>query len=299
LETPSPFFQIQNRSREVLRRLYTTPPEHLYHYTSGDGLHGILRSGHLRGSNFSFMNDRAEFTYGIRLLHTAAEDRLRSHGENDDWAQRFFELVLASAMPTDFDLYLSCFCEKGDLLSQWRGYGGQDSRYCIKFNAERLGQMSDMVSPLVKVVYDRDRQKELLDYLIDEHMAGLRPAMEKASDLENLLQIATRCLYACSIIPLAFFKDDAFAEEHEWRSILFCRPGEYTETIDFASSSGFMKPFIPLLRGRSDTDRLPAVEVIAGASRLPEQALKAARLMLMRYGYADVPVTSSRVPLSG
>jgi hypothetical protein len=299
METPSPFFQVQDRSREVLRQLYGKPPAYLYHYTTGDGLHGILRSRHLRGSNFSFLNDRAEFTYGLRLLHSAAEDRLRTHGGTDDWARRFFELVLASTMPTEFDLYLSCFCEKGDLLSQWRGYGGQDSRYCLKLDTSRLGHVHEMASPLVKVVYDPDHQRELLNFLIDKHIEGIRPTAEAAPDLEALLHLATRCLYACSIIPLAFFKDESFAEEHEWRSVLFCRPGDYVENLDFASSSGFMKPFIPLLRGKAENDRLPVASVIAGASRLPDQALKSARLMLTRYGYIDVPVEPSRVPLSG
>ena len=281
------------RARELLKRWQRPAPAMLFHYTSGEGLLGILESGVLRGSNFSFMNDRSEFMYGVKLLQQRTEEREAS--EQDDLARKFYRAFRSASAPTAVDVYLTCFCEEEDLLSQWRGYGNADARYCICFDSYGLTGAREDVSSIAEVIYERDRQIELLDLVFDEHLAWLR-ADSAQGDEAAAIERATQCMYQCSLIPLAFFKDDSFREEHEWRCVVVGTTASFATCVGFAGAFGIMKPFLPLLRG--STTRLPVTSVIAGASRFPAQAEKAATLILRRFGYNDVCVHASKVPLS-
>lgn len=284
------------RARHLLDGLRTTEPSNLFHYTSGFGLHGILHDGALRGSNFSFMNDRSEFTYGIQLLQTLVKQRLSE--TSDELERRFCERILTSNVATDVDVYLTCFCEKGDLLSQWRGYGSPNARYCICFDPTGFSKTRDDVSPILHVVYNQDRQREILDFVFREHLAGLRSACSVVVTGNDVIDDTVQCLYNCSLVPLAFFKDASFEEEDEWRCVAIAHSSDFTSCIDFGSIDGMMKPNLPLLRGTT-TGRLPIKHVIAGASRWPNQSEKSAALMLARFEYGNVAVKPSRIPLSG
>jgi DUF2971 family protein len=288
-----PFEQIQEASRGLLNQLFAPAPESLFHYTSGEGLLGILRSGVLRGSNYAFMNDRSEFTYGASLLREVVEER--SKHPHDDVDQDYYEAILRADTPIVSELYLSCFCTKGDLLSQWRGYGIQNSRYCLRFSPDQLEAIHG-ASPVVPVLYDRSRQRVLLNALLDRHLEGLYSVA--SAERHAFFYLMASCTYACCLGAFALLKDDSFEEEHEWRSMLLVRPGEYEDRLVFAPAAGLIKPTLPLLRA-SDGDKLPLREIICGASANPEQAVRAAKLMLAHYKYSAICVTPSRIPLSG
>jgi hypothetical protein len=85
---------------------------------------------------------------------------------------RFYEGVVGMEPAIAADLYLTCFCEEGDLLSQWRGYGGNDGRYCIQFDASRLWGTHGLVSPLVALPDVQNRHILILDDILDRHVRG-------------------------------------------------------------------------------------------------------------------------------
>ena len=68
----------------------------------------------------------------------------------------------------DDDEYIACFCENGDLLSQWRGYGAIGNGYALGFAAKHVG-MTDRPSnntPQTRsrtVIYDQKKQKTRLN----------------------------------------------------------------------------------------------------------------------------------------
>src|ERR1043165_426819 len=103
-------------SHNTLRPL----PSSVYHYTCGAGLHGILSSNTLRGSNFAFMNDRSAFSYGIEMVRTKLLNTAQQIPDAN--VKRAFLLAHKLLEQPPCDVYLTCFCEASDLLSQWRGY---------------------------------------------------------------------------------------------------------------------------------------------------------------------------------
>jgi hypothetical protein len=219
------------------------------------------------------------------------EERAQSPLEETD--QDYYEAILRSRNPIVSDLYLVCFCAERDLLSQWRGYGGAGSRYCIQFDPAGFTKLHG-ASPLLPVLYDRNEQRKLLNDVLDAHLNGI--AGHSGYD-PKFYDTAASCTYACCMAAFALFKDWAFREEQEWRCVLLVRPEHLLDKLDFWSSNGVVKPTLPLVRGEGE--RLPITEIVCGASAWPDQALRSAKLLATRFGYAGVPVVPSGVPLAG
>src|SRR5580658_3744526 len=88
--------------------------DRLFHYTSADGLDGILRSKQLWCTDYRFLDDPSEFIYARQVLKA----RLKSHDE--ELSKIFFEkekFILGVAPH-----YVASLCEDGDMLDLWRGY---------------------------------------------------------------------------------------------------------------------------------------------------------------------------------
>jgi len=91
------------------------------------------------------MNDRSEFQYAKGVLWAVLDYFLVGTPET---VVRNFVTRLRDPQHVDrVDLYITCFCEQEDLLSQWRGYGNEESRYCIRFDTARLRRTAPEVSP--------------------------------------------------------------------------------------------------------------------------------------------------------
>src|ERR1700704_3052112 len=95
------------------------PPRILYHYTDAQGLLSMLQGRSLWATDAAFMNDPGELRYGYTLLEKIVQDRLTG---------RRARLVLEAIQWALDDkirnarVYVASFCERDDLLSQWRGY---------------------------------------------------------------------------------------------------------------------------------------------------------------------------------
>jgi len=273
---------------EECGRTFAKLPDKLYHYTSGPGLFGILGSGAMWGTNFAFMNDRSEFQYGVTLTRgclLAAGALLPDSGVRRSLAvaQKVLEMPPC-------DVYLTCFCEDGDLLSQWRGYGSPGSRYCIEFDASRLPRVAG-VAPLANVVYDEGMHRTLLLRLIELMVEAVGDLPISA---EGDIRAAASLIASAAVPVLTRFKDHAFHEEKEWRCVRITWHTEPAE-VEFCDVGGMMRPYQVLVKS---SGQLPILRVIAGASRSEVQAIRSARLMLRHFGYPpDVEVVGSSVPL--
>ena len=96
----------------------------LFHYTTRDNLWNILESNSFYARHIRFSNDSAEYNIGKKEVEAIGNEGKELTDLND--------------------CYMVCFCEKDDILSQWREYarGGvslelnftQDTFYTIMCN---------------------------------------------------------------------------------------------------------------------------------------------------------------------
>lgn len=269
-------------------------PGNLYHYTSASGLFGILNSGILRASNFSYLNDATEVRYGESIVREALADFIR---ESSGRSKTILEATATTLdqLGSHLEFYMTCFCVESDLLSQWRGYGSTTGRFCISFETEELFyQTPSLKYHLDRVTYERTEQLDKIKTIISR-------AVKAAQEMEQLDAAAQKecakgicgVLFDKLIREICFFKHPGFSEEREWRAV---HEFEDASKIRFEPSGGSIRPYVELFSGAGDQPTLPISRIVVGSSHLAQQSKKSVQLLLTARGYADVNITESGIP---
>lgn len=264
------------------------PPTNVYHYTTSAGFYGIVTQRALRATNYSFLNDPTELTYGRSVVRNV----LAQEGVQ---GTEFGEFVRAVAKAVDdqalSEVYVACFTELGDDLSQWRAYGvTSNTRYAIGFDTVPLTQLQ-VTSGYVgfaQVLYDQILQESVLKemLLLAYKFAQDHSTMERSYFAEATAKEIGR------ILPL--LKSPAYHAEREWRLVLI-NSADQVAAIEFDPSRGAIRPYIVL--PFTAEQPLPIASLRVMAPNRPEPALKAAGLVLRKNGLQVVPV-NSEVPFA-
>ena len=284
----------------------------LYHYTSQHGLLGILCSQAVWATNTHFLNDPTEFVHALAFARAMA-----SRAYDDDYSQYFGAALYRSLdhMQGE-DLYVSSFSEKPDLLSQWRGYCPGGSGYCIGFDQELMAEYcEEQEIRLAKCLYEHDDQLGAVANIIstareffpsipftEEKFYSL-PIEEKLDSMaelkrqldDDLKSDGDRVIErACELLSglASLFKHEGFHEEAEWR-IIASRP---TQEVCFRPGPSYVIPFISLDFLKAKPRALK--RVIVGPNPNQSRAVKAAKILVERYGYNADIVTSSAIPFN-
>src|ERR1700683_5599994 len=95
------------------------PTKALYHYTSADGLLGIMQTKKIWATSVQHLNDAQEYKYGLGLLREELDARLNA--ERGPRNERYGELSKSLQSEGGGPIYVACLLDQGDFLSQWRG----------------------------------------------------------------------------------------------------------------------------------------------------------------------------------
>lgn len=194
----------------VIEELLAEQPDSpIYHYTSNDGFLGIIQTKTLWATKLHYLNDSTEFAYAIGLVKENLNDRLR---RKDDPCNDFYKKAIADLHSIeDVHIFVACFSEMGDLLSQWRGYCPNSVGYSIALDFTQLQEaMVKENFRLVRCVYNEERQRAIVDDLI---------ASEAESVDQTSVQVASMHLIHRIPEVAPALKHPQFAEEREWRLV--------------------------------------------------------------------------------
>lgn len=298
----------------------------LYHYTTPEGLLGILNSGQLWATHPAYLNDSRELEYGLEGLIDLADsyvqefemklhpsrtpNGLKSAQDRKALMRGALAFVrdndkMKSFFRHDMAPFISCLSKARDQLSQWRGYS-RGGGYAIRFNSSVLESRLLQVDPdgeavpgasavfLVPVSYDIDDcNSPLCDALDDyvEEMIALLPA----SGLPISIDEETRNTYGDPVIKLfslimlliSRVKSDKFKEEQEFRIY-----GGVEETFYSPSILGL----IPRTAFRFNTEAVR--EIIVGPGEFSEMKKPSLERYLKRNRdrYPDVYISLSEIP---
>jgi hypothetical protein len=241
------------------KRLQGPTPDVLWHYTDAEGAKGIIETQELWATDALFMNDPSELQLVKAMFeHMTQDDDVLVPYLTTDTERDAFKAALNEELngpASDFGIYAVCFCEDGDLLSQWRSYGRRGGGYALGLDGEAVESVSDATFPFsfFKVVYDHKRHFEGAKSILIE---GLQPLLDFApkDDDERMsgVQMAGWLIgnraaeFGCRI------KHAAFEEEQEWR--LLHRPnGGAVDRVEFprcfrATERGLL-PFVKINLG--------------------------------------------------
>ncbi|MEM5425095.1 DUF2971 domain-containing protein [Paraburkholderia ferrariae] len=279
----------------------------LYHYTTADGLKSILASRDFWATSITHLNDSSELEYGLNLfLHRVA--KLKDERKNEAVSQFAAAIDERFKFPTGllFPAYVVCFCENGNLLSQWRGYGSGGGGYSIGLSpavgATLEGKSMTLdqgILHLRQVIYDTSEQAALLDELLH----GLVPVLEQCGASMHPEQFRVEVMEAV-IIDLQMhladllpcFKSHTFSEEQEWRYIYFASR-EPMRNRQFRVRDGNFVPYVSLRLLDADQGPLEVSEVVCGPTLNSELSTRTVWQLTNAYGHENVSVLASGIPL--
>lgn len=302
-------------------RYHSKPPRILYHYTDAAGLLGMLKTRRLWATNSSFMNDPTEMEYAARVIRETTREEAANYPAA--FAKRLtkeVEFYLATYAPPHNDEYVTCFCQNGDLLSQWRGYGALGGGYALGFHSRYLGVMNayeglsdndDLTHAILKpvlrkVLYDYKRQKSLVGRLVRalfDWEVRRRPSRRRGAGNADADDDVWSDFNWCVSEFVNCFKDPAYSEEQEWRVIQYgrnmasekfvqthfrARGNRVVEYVELDASIGKKQP------------RLPLKQIRYGPTLDPRVTERGLWLLCQQYGYDNsIQIERSTVPFSG
>jgi hypothetical protein len=289
----------------------------IYHYTSSNGLLGIIENSELWLTNTAFVNDTSECKALIEEMNLSHDVRFSNKHVIEAW-ERFKQ------NPKGTDTYITSFSKGEDnILEQFRAYGN----FRIGFDANKLRENPFNI---FSCVYNKE---EIYDWIVEKSNL-------KEWD-ENLLDDMAKSGAAFSLVYAASrkYKNHYYRNENEVRLIVtshhtwepytnspsmfqneppihyrynskysFSVP--YVKYIQFEKNIDYYtklqsKTYVELKREKlSNEDKLerkllPITEVLIGPMPHIREAVLACQILLNDNGYTSVPVKLSKIPYRG
>lgn len=280
--------------------------ELLYHYCDVAAFESIIRTNALWLSPFRQSNDSEE---GVRAQKMLIDLALK-YGLSDDEVAEFRQTL--SYQPLFQDCYGLCLSERGDLLSQWRGYAADGAGFSIGFDPEVLhalppfpnvnNSVFGVTDPkLHRVLYAEDEQIQELkpwfdsmkDHVKDGCLAVLGSLNEVAtSEISNLVRanLELRRKLTEGLDRLYKIKGHAFREEQEWRlvSLAYQLSGF---SFKYRISRGVLIPYLEYpMPNRSQAQSVISHVYLGPKNRT---SLYIVRMLLNQFDLEDVTVCNS------
>ncbi|MDP9098309.1 MAG: DUF2971 domain-containing protein [Verrucomicrobiota bacterium] len=299
---------VQSTHYDFIRRLKKDEKGEplFFHYSDLTGLKGIVTEHDLWLTHALFCNDEAELNFGITI---AREEIAKLRKEKPLAARKeqyLAELDASLKRPLTESVYICCFCEGDDMLSQWRAYGGNGNGVSIRLDAYEFenyaGEQPYGFLRIWNVFYEEPQQRSLMRDAVERTYQNYKAAavseiVRKAKDIIDFF------------VPT--FKHSGFSGEQEWRMIFVPSPASAVKPryraarellIPYFSLKDLVASRNPPSRRKTKKPknqwRLPILQVCIGPSRHRDLNRGAAQSLLSDGGY-DVPVIASHTPYRG
>lgn len=290
--------------------LGSVPP--LFHYTGAHGVRGILNSDRIWASGAQHMNDWMEVVYGYDIMMGTLRSLVGS-GELPARSQLVFNDVLrAMELPDSpfVDAYFAAFCEKGNLLSQWRAYAGTQG-FAVEVDPLVIkGELTLTTKALArnlrlaKVEYDPERQRTSFRELIDELIETVEAQHGHSDRLHSTLAEFVRVVLSSWA---ATVKHPGFEEEQEWRVIfqpMITAEEKYHSTEEFVIrvedyalvTHVELMPSKVLPHHARQLPKLPIKSITCGPNVSMRSTMRALEILLRNNGYEGVKIMKSEIP---
>jgi len=158
-------------------------------------------------------------------------------------------------------IFVTCFSESRDDLSQWRGYTSPGDGYAITFDRDRLEEIAKSAGwRLMKCRYGASETYRMVIPLVEKLVVDYTEAgpdsearaNEAVAELQRHLQ---------DFSP--YLKHDAFKSEKEWR--LISPPmNDSNHKFDYRVGRSFLTPYLKFSLGELDADTVPGIVIGPG-----------------------------------
>lgn len=202
-------------------------PDKLFHYTTLNGLRGIIESKTLWLTKAAYLNDRSELKHAITLFQ---QEAISQAVALPDKSADVGELLREAAHQLDSfqktNICLASFCEDGDLLSQWRGYGSSGSGVALGFSGQALERVNGTGwARLLRCLYEPSEQMQVIRDLVRLLTNAYTTCTSGvSSDKHATIRKNLIGYFNTTFLQVApVLKNKHFAEEREWRIVTLPR----------------------------------------------------------------------------
>jgi hypothetical protein len=231
---------------ELLREQVPKEPTHLYHYTSLEGLVGIVSCRKFFLSDMLASSDQSEILHGLGVVKEVLGEH-RGDPIAESFLQSFREDKLWWGIGEHIFDHAICFCEESDVLTQWRAYSpSRGAAIGVNF-AELMERATRGEFAFGRMLYERDVQRDIVHRMFTRsrgHFDQLRGKIKGLAEseykplLDEFLIVVSQRLLMLAL----FFKHRAFVSEAEWRILKI--EGADSPNLRFRSSGTSIIPYI-------------------------------------------------------
>jgi hypothetical protein len=299
----------------------TKPEGLLYHYTTQEGLLGIIEMQELWATDVRFLNDMEEFEAGLKIAIGMSERAYAHAGDDGRKTVAYIESVLrfsfskrpiysisfAGPLKSDETLFAS-IDDPGDRLNMWRGYSGRGIAYSIGLT--QRGTTTDVEGidlQLQECSYLKETKEKYLTEVLNcfgdllnrciknriekvGHGTPIEQAMDEMrcelhTGFDEVLPDMKAQLSAC--------KHESFWEEREWR--LTVAPPPDDGSVFYTSGRFGITPRVRV-RLRGPDGLLPIKRIVVGPCPHKDEAIESLKGLLIRNGYTHIEPSASKIP---
>lgn len=198
------------------------PPPELFHYTTQAGLIGMVHDRHMWATRIQHLSDLTEYRHAFNALEQRCK-ALLPQVEAPEAKELLESLPMVARQYAGANIYVLCFSELEDSLSQWRSYSSKGVGLAVGFHSSDL--MTWAVAngwTLEQCQYDLATQRASLNSLVHVALVQLAKNLQTygGEPVGRILQITRNEVIQPAFLKLApRFKHPAFAEEREWRLV--------------------------------------------------------------------------------
>lgn len=276
-------------------KLPTDATNIFYHYTTHEGVKGILRNGGLRATYRMRMNDKNEFDYARKVIYSSLEKISR----RDDFPRVAHSLInytrknLDKLLNNTIELssaYCACLTVSRDHANQWEIYAENGKGFAIGFNLHQfLNQQVHSVNngePFVfcaPVTYTESIQYDIVTNLVEAGIRDLQTFADQYShnihELTALRDRITKVIVVQLLNIIDFVKSPIYSSEREIRFIQDSNNGTLkSQNIQYYERSNEKIPFIFIDFCNQKTNQIPLVEIVVG----PKSSLDIEKLFIKK-----------------
>jgi hypothetical protein len=258
----------------------SSPTDILYHYTSLDALVSIVPGGKLWASDVHYLNDSSELHHAVQLFVRDVHTRQQSDPPSSDVALLWqLSSWLQGRLASGHLLFVACFTEAGDLLSQWRGYTPHARGVSLGFSSSHLLECANVQGfAFGRCIYQQSEQQRIahaaMQAVIDSAKAvGPAPPSE-AHPSQSFHPVFTAAEPHLLMIA-ALLKHQAFEAEKEWRAVSAYVSDYVNSPVHHRAGRTTLVPYWQFDLHRPGMDGIGIESAVLGPTPHPALALQA------------------------
>ena len=264
----------------------------LHHYTSGAGVLGIFESDSIWATRIQYMNDAKEFLHAIEI----AEEHLRKigHESDDELRKKFCDAVPDNLNRADqLTIYVVCFSEIEDSLSQWRGYCPPSFGYSLGFVGDKLEIVGKNQGFILKpCIYESVEQGNIVKRWAEQTVEYLIARYSDSEDFTEFCRRQSGHILETFIQFAPFLKHSSFQDEREWRLVSVI-PTDDSRT-ELRPGKSTLVPYVKVKLGLS-SDQGPLWNLRVGATPHKDLAMNAITVMFNKVHFRN-GIAASETP---